>query len=128
RVVGEKWNMAMTLHNMGHAVFHSGDLERARATFVESLNLFRETGANVGIAMCLAGLGGVAAAQEQAERAANLFGSADALLEASGTLLQAADLSDYQHNVAAARAQLGETAFKAAWAVGRTTPIHEAIA
>ena len=120
--------MAMTLHNMGHAIFHLGDLERARLAFAESLSIFRATGANVGIAMCLAGLGGVAAARGQAARAAGLFGAADALLQASGTLLQAADLSDYQRNVAAARAQLGETAFRAAWAIGRTTPIQEAIA
>jgi len=120
--------MAMTLHNMGHAIFHLGDLERARGAFAESLNIFRETGANVGIAMCLAGLGGVAAARGQAAKGAGLFGSADALLKASGTLLQAADLSDYERNVASARAQLGETAFKAAWAIGRTTPVQEAIA
>jgi hypothetical protein len=70
----------------------------------------------------------VAAARGQAARAAGLFGSADALLKASGTLLQAADLSDYERNVAAARAQLGETAFKAAWAIGTTTPLQDAIA
>ena len=31
RALGEKWNMAMNLHNLGHVVHHQGDLARARA-------------------------------------------------------------------------------------------------
>ena len=88
-------------------------------SFEDSLALYREVGNEDGIAYCLAGLAGVAGAEGQPERAARLLGAAEALLEASGTHLIAADRAEYDHNVATVRAQLDEAAFAAAWAEGR---------
>src|SRR5437868_3677471 len=106
--------MAMALHNLGHVTQHQGDLARAGSIFAESLLLFHEAEAKVGIAMSLAGLAGVAAAHGvagSAERAARLFGAAQSLLDATGTTLQAADLGDYTHNVSLARSQLDQKSF-----------------
>jgi DNA-binding NarL/FixJ family response regulator len=36
--------------------------------------------------------------------------------------------SDYEHSVAAARSSLGEQAFSAHWAAGRTLPLEQALA
>ncbi|MFL5734618.1 MAG: tetratricopeptide repeat protein [Chloroflexia bacterium] len=135
--LGDKWNTAMTMHNLGHAVHHTGDLARAAATFAESLALFREAGARMGIAMCLAGLAGVAASrasagngagQGYAERAARLFGAAEAFLEQVGAHLQAADLADYEQNLAAVRTHLPERKFSAARQEGRAMTAEQAIA
>ena len=38
------------------------------------------------------------------------------------------DWANSQRNIAAARAQLGESAFAAAWAAGRALPLEQAIA
>jgi hypothetical protein len=88
-------------------------------SFEDSLALYREVGNEDGIAYCLAGLAGVAGAEGQPERAARLLGAAEALLEATGVRLIAADRAEYDRNVAAVRAQLDEAAFAAAWAEGR---------
>jgi len=70
--------------------------------------------------MCVSALSGVALHTGQAQRAARLLGAAQALLDSIGALLDPADLKEYRLNEQAARAQLGEVAFLAAWAEGRT--------
>ncbi|MFL5731663.1 MAG: ATP-binding protein [Chloroflexia bacterium] len=139
RIMGEKWNLAMNLHNLGHVVHHKGDLARAQGIFTESLALFREAGAKMGIAICLAGLAGVVAPRPSnpdsdhptmgdAARAARLFGAAEALLEAVGAQLQAADLDDYERNLANVRSHLDPIEFEMARQEGRAMTPEQAIA
>jgi tetratricopeptide (TPR) repeat protein len=126
KALGEKWNLAMTLHNLGHVVHHQGSDAEARTIFTESLALFREVGARVGIAMCLAGIAGLDA-EAHPDRAARLFGAAEALREAAGVPLQAADLDDHNRNVATARVRLDEPLFRAMWEEGRAMTMEQAI-
>ncbi|HUS15226.1 MAG TPA: tetratricopeptide repeat protein, partial [Chloroflexia bacterium] len=128
RELGDREGMAMPLHNLGHVVLRLGDADRAGALFEESLALFQALDVPVGVALCLAGLAGVAGAQGDAGRGAKLLGAAAAALDAIGAHLQAADLTDYEHSEAVLRAALGEAAFAAAFATGRTLPPDEALA
>ncbi len=64
----------------------------------------------------------------QPGRAARLFSAAEALLDAIGAHLEPADRVEFDRNVTAARAQLDEVAFAAAWAEGRTMNLEQAIA
>ena len=80
--------------------------------------------------MCLAVLAGVDAARTSAglaERAARLLGAAQALLDATGTTLQAADLSDHTLNVSLARSQLDKRLFEAAWGEGSAMGLEDAV-
>jgi hypothetical protein len=70
----------------------------------------------------------VAVAQAQSERAARLFGAAEALREAIGTPLPPADRAEHDRSVAAVRTALGEEAFAAAWAEGRALTLEHAVA
>jgi DNA-binding CsgD family transcriptional regulator len=56
-----------------------------------------------------------------------LWGAADALREAMGTPIPPVYRADYERSVAAARAQLGEKAFAAAWAEGRSMTPEQAL-
>jgi hypothetical protein len=76
----------------------------------------------------VAGLAAVAEAEGRLERAARLFGTAEALLETTGTHLAAADEAEWERNVAAVRAQLDGAAFAAAWAEGRARDPEAAVA
>jgi predicted ATPase/transcriptional regulator with XRE-family HTH domain len=125
--LGDKEGMAMPLHNLAHAVLHLGDTTRAGALFAESLDLFERMGIKFGVAICLAGLAGVAGARGQANRAARLFGAADTLLGSLGAHLQAADLADYEHHLAAARAALDPATWATGWAEGSTLSLAQAI-
>jgi DNA-binding NarL/FixJ family response regulator len=60
--------------------------------------------------------------------AVRLWGAAEELRETTGVPLPAIWLPDYEHSVAAARAALGEQAFSAHWAAGRTLPLEQVLA
>jgi predicted ATPase len=121
-------DIARSIHNLGYVAHAQGDEDQARACFTESLRLFQERGSKRGIIECIAGLAGVVGAQGQGERAARLLGATAAQFEAIGAAMWSADQIDYQRNVAAMRAVLGEAAFAAAWDAGRALTLEQAIA
>ena len=73
------------------------------------------------------GLAGVAGDRGQAERAARLLGAEQALCESIGAVLTPSDESAFKRGLASARAALGEAAFAAAVAAGRTMSLDQAI-
>ena len=96
--------------------------------YEESLALRRELADKRGIAESLEELAGVAGAQGQAERAARLYGAAEALREAIGAPIVPVDRARYERAVAAARTQLDAAAWTRLRAEGRAMPLEEAIA
>jgi predicted ATPase/Tfp pilus assembly protein PilF len=128
REIGDVLDTASALHKLGHIACHRGDYRRAQALFAESLTLQHEQGNKQGIVEALAGFAGLAAAVKQPERAARLFGAAEALLDAIGAPLAPADRAEWERDAATARAQLDKAAFEAAWAEGRTMTRERAIA
>jgi predicted ATPase/class 3 adenylate cyclase len=121
-VIGFKWGMATALNRLGMVAHTQGDDGRATALYEESLTLCRELGDKHGLAECLEGLAEVAGAQQQLERAARLLGAAAALREEIGVPLSPRERVQYDHDVSAVHAGLGEVAFAAAWATGRAMP------
>jgi DNA-binding CsgD family transcriptional regulator len=100
----------------------AGDYTAARTAAEESLAIGRAAGYNLSISLSLEGLATVVALQGDPAHAARLWGAAEARREAMETPLPPVYRADYAHAVAAARAQLGEQAFAAAWAEGRAIP------
>jgi hypothetical protein len=115
-------------HNMAYVALHQGDLMRARALMIESLAAFRDQRSQRGVAECLAGLAAVALAYEDGTRAARLWGAAEALREAAGVAMWAADQVEYERQRAALDAGMDERALAAAWAAGRALSLDQAIA
>ena len=115
---GHSQGIGFVLHNLAHVYLHDGDHARAAALLDEAIFLYRVLGNRLGTAMCVAAMSGVALGQGVARRAARLLGAAQALLESVGALLDPADVMEYRHNEATARARLGEAAFLVAWAEG----------
>jgi DNA-binding CsgD family transcriptional regulator/Tfp pilus assembly protein PilF len=126
RELGIKGDIAGPLHNLGCVALNLGDYRRAHTYFSESLICYQEKGLKGGIAACLAGLAGVAGAARQPERAARLFGTAEALRESIGLLLGHPDLADYERSLAMARPQLSSRAFDTEWQIGRDMTLDEA--
>jgi tetratricopeptide (TPR) repeat protein len=126
RAAGDKGSIASILHNQAFLVLHRGDSAGAEALLAESLTLGHEIGQWDQIAWNLAALGGVAAAQGHAVRAARLLGAANAWFERIKRVLQAPERAEHDGYVAAARAQLGEEAFAAAWAEGYGMSLEQA--
>ena len=80
------------------------------------------------IAADLEGLASVVAAQGESLKAARLWGTTEVLREAIGAPMPPVYRADYERAVAAARAQLSEKDFAAAWAKGRSMTPEQALA
>ncbi|MBI3912103.1 MAG: tetratricopeptide repeat protein, partial [Armatimonadetes bacterium] len=112
---------------LGETALAQGDAALATTYFTEALPLYRYLGDRAGIAWCLAGLAGAAAVDEEPERAAWLWGAAEALRQSIGAREAPASRATRERLIAQAREQLGDEAFDAAWAEGGQATMEQAI-
>lgn len=115
------------LANLGHALLYRHDYERARNLLEEGLRMSAASGDQLNIAECLEGLANVATVQAHFERAARLFGAAEAIREAIGVPRSPFLHSHSERSAVRAAIQLGEAA-PAEWAVGRAMRVAKAVA
>jgi ATP/maltotriose-dependent transcriptional regulator MalT len=129
REVGERQTLCAALYTLATLAQAEGDHERARDLFEEGLTLSAELGNEADVAHCLEGLASIAGAEGSIARAARLWGAEEALLEKieAAVYTYVPDRSLHQSQLAAARSQLDEEAFEAAWEEGRTMSPEQAI-
>jgi predicted ATPase/Tfp pilus assembly protein PilF len=127
RELGDRLGISTTLNSQAKVARREGDFATARALHRESLSIDYELGNRAYIAISLFDLGWVCVDKEEMERAATLWGAAEALREAIGTVLSTMDRSEYERCLASIQAALGERAFAAAWSAGRMMPLMQAI-
>ena len=134
REIGDRLGTATVLHNLGHVALRQGDQRQAAELFKQALALHQEGDNDRGVALslCLAGLGGVAAASAEANaewtRVARLLGAAAAGLETAERGISPVDQAEFDHYQGAARAALEPAAFDAAWAEGQAMTLEQAVA
>jgi tetratricopeptide (TPR) repeat protein len=115
---------------IGHLLRQQGRYQEAAAVYAETMRVWQELGQRPAMAHeleCLAFIA-AASAHADAERAAALFGAAEALREALGAPMTAYERREYDHAVAQLRAQTDEVTLTAAWARGRALSLDEAVA
>ncbi len=126
--IGAERLIATVRHNQAYIALHQHDTARATTYLLESLAISRAMRSEGQAAWSLATLGGVAAAQCQAGRAARLLGVAEAYFKAINQWVGETERAEHESYIAVARAQLGEDAFRAAWAAGQAMTLEQAIA
>ena len=104
-----------------------GNTKAAAPLFRACLVCAVRDGNRIFVALGLAGLGGVAAAEARPCRAGRLFGTADALLRTENFVFDLTDQQDWDRNVAMARSQLDEATWDAAWAEGAAMTEEQAV-
>lgn len=131
RAVGDTRYIASALDYLGNVVYEQREYAAAHALLAESLALRWTLRDMSGIARTLGGLARVistlGADTARAERAARLYGTADAVRASIGAPIPAADRPRYEHDLDRVRSYLGEQAFQAAWAEGRSMDLERAI-
>jgi tetratricopeptide (TPR) repeat protein len=113
---------------LGQTALAQGDTSAAAQHLTEALRLFRDEGDRGAISFCLSGLAGVAVVDGEPKRAAQLYGAAESLRQSIGARQAPASRATRERLTAAAREQLGEAAFVAAWAEGQEMTVDQAIA
>jgi predicted ATPase/DNA-binding SARP family transcriptional activator len=129
RELGDKSALAISLVFLGQATLYSGDAG-SELYFREALETFTGLQEEIGPfhAECLEGLAAIFGARGDPEKAALLFGAAEALRETIDVSLTPAMAPPYDRTVAAAREQLDSPAWHAAWWEGRALAVDQAIA
>jgi predicted ATPase/class 3 adenylate cyclase len=125
--LGDQWFICTVLTFLGMVSSYLGEHQAARSFQRECLPLSLELKSELAIAQNLEGLAAAWQVEGQVERAARLFGAADALREAISTPLDPVEQQVYDRPMAALRASLGDQAYAAARAVGRAMPLQHAV-
>jgi len=118
---GDDWALSLALRNQGIMALKQGDYERAATRLAESELALEEPRSAFGM-LNLDLLAAAVSMRGDHERAARLFGAAEAAREAADVSVLPSTRADYDRGVAAARAGLGEAAFDATWAEGKAMP------
>jgi hypothetical protein len=128
REAGSK-GYAMYMISFSSVLVHQGDNAEATRLLREALSLAQEGGFRWEIAHSLICLAGVAEGQNEFDRAARLLGVVEPIFKSMGLDMTAwpAMQADYDDWTAAARSQLGEEAFRAAFAAGRAMTLEQAV-
>jgi tetratricopeptide (TPR) repeat protein len=140
RELGEGGGTSIQLLSLGCFAWRQGDLAGAELQVEESLAVSQQSAVPVMIGPCLVWLGIILVARGQPSSAARLWGAADRVGEPAGMSgqqlfdlpiigeIDPAARAYYAQAEATARAHLGEAAFVAAWAEGRSLTPDQAVA
>jgi tetratricopeptide (TPR) repeat protein len=118
---------AGNLTGLATVALNRGDVPKARALLAQALEIQHEIGERRGIAEALRLFARLASLKPQAGHAARLFGTAEALQEATGAPIPPSQRADYDRAIASVRAAMDEEAFITAWSEGRAMSLEQAV-
>jgi non-specific serine/threonine protein kinase len=129
REIGERQATTSALYTLAILAQTEGKDERARNLFEEGLRLSAELGNEADVAHCLKGLASMYGAEGKIVRAARLWGAEEALLEKleDAAYSYVPDRVLHRRQVAAARSQVDEAAWTAAWTEGGVMSLEQAV-
>lgn len=137
REIGDKWGIAVSLGNLAWIALKQGDLDRTDTLLEESIAIRRQVSDPGGIAWCLEKMAQVALLKallksarqrhENLQRAAHLFGAANALRKPGGSVIDLIDQPEHEAQLAVVREQLGAATFKIATEEGEAMTLEQAI-
>jgi predicted ATPase/DNA-binding CsgD family transcriptional regulator len=128
RSTGNHWGVGYSLYRLSLVALAHNDIDRATELQYQSLATSWELRNKRGMAVSTEVLACLAGIQGRAERAARLFGVAQALLDAANYVLPPTLSQLHQRAESAARSDLGARAFATAVHYGRTMPLPEGVA
>jgi predicted ATPase/DNA-binding CsgD family transcriptional regulator len=126
RRLGNPWGTGVVLGKLADVAQARGDGTRAAALYGESLDFWWSQG-ELGAVEILTGLARLVA-KGRPEGAVHLFAATEAVQRRVGLTLAPTLHAKNERALAAARAELGEEAFAAAWASGGSLPLERAVA
>jgi ATP/maltotriose-dependent transcriptional regulator MalT len=123
--LGDRQISSVMKRILGEIARAQGNLVQAARHFDESLKLGREMGDMHGLAQSLLGLAKVVGKGGDPQSAARLLGAAESLRRSNDEQLPPAEQAEYDQDLAALRARLGEAEFSQAWAAGQILTLEQ---
>jgi predicted ATPase/class 3 adenylate cyclase len=127
RELDDLQGQAIALQNLADLAVKRRDLGTARTLLEEALGLYRDLQSERGFAYVFDNLGSLALSGQQAERAARLFGAAEALRTSTGAAMLPAEASQREGEVTLAMESLGPDGYTRAFEAGRAMLLADAI-
>jgi predicted ATPase/class 3 adenylate cyclase len=127
RELGTRGGVSMGLCNLGWIALLQEDLRKAADLYRESLSLAWDSGLNPIVQSALEGFACVAGAKGEAERAARLWGAAQALHETKDIRRDTDFLAEADARISAVRSGMGEEVWEEAWRKGRAMTLDEVV-
>src|SRR5437870_779357 len=127
RSLGDERLVAMEIINLGSVEFLAGNFAQAARYYVDGLKKAHALRNTYLLSPSLIGLGAISAVRGKGGRAATLLAAGQALVEATGGVLDPDDQPLFDQGVTMARAATDTQTFTAAWAEGRAMPLEQAI-
>jgi tetratricopeptide (TPR) repeat protein len=126
--VGATFNVILEKSNLAHLERQLGKYARALAYYRETIVAFRDIAQTGAVSHQLECFGFIAHAQNQNERALQLFAAASALREKGGTLMMPDEQVYFDEHMNRLRKTIGPLRFDSIWSLGRAMTMESAIA
>jgi len=127
---GDRLGTNIALYSLAQIALSEANHEKAESMLEEGLASSRQMGDQANLSYFLEGLAVVAGARGEARRSARMLGAAQGSMEEAGATVYNYYMPDralYERTLAAARAQLDEAAWAAAWEEGRAMTAEQAV-
>jgi predicted ATPase/class 3 adenylate cyclase/DNA-binding CsgD family transcriptional regulator len=125
--LGHQAGLAWAVSGLARVAFAQSDYVAARNRYEESLARARAMDDQELLVSCVEGLAVVVSVQGEPMWAARLWGAAEVLRETIGEPLSPVEHAFYERAIMDARRRLGERAFAAVWAEGRSMTPDQAL-
>jgi hypothetical protein len=124
---GDWHRMNMVKSELAHIERYEGHSQKAEEMYRETLPEWKRIGHRAAIAHQLECFAFIAKSQEQGQRAARLFGAAEALREKINIPMNSKERIEYDKEIASLRAGMDEKSYTSNWAEGRAMSMDQAI-
>jgi len=125
--IGASFNVILEKSNLAHLERKLGNHTEALAYYGETIRAFRDMGQTGAVAHQLECFGFIALAQNEHERALQLFAAANALREKSGTPMTPDEQAYFDEQLKRVRENIDLIKFDVAWSKGHAMGIEQAI-
>jgi len=125
--LGSSRIVIMLKSDLAHILRHEGNFAEAIPAYHETIKEWQRMGHRAAIAHQLESLAFIAKAMEQTERAARLFGAAEALRKKIRIDMTTQERQEYDKEISDLKANMDKEEFASLWAEGRSMTMNEAI-
>jgi len=127
RELNDQWGLPYAIMGMADIAFEQSDFSTASSLYKECLMMFQNGVDHIGLPFALEAIAALALMKNQPEKAARIFGAADALRKSTHSPLPLPNLPTFQRNLSLLHQRLDPLKFELTRTEGRSMTSEQAI-